>query len=70
MSHDTYLYSKSRRANKKFSQGAAMQGQDDLEEEMEIEQQTGISMQTFHQGWEKEIDTPEFVSRKERRRTT
>jgi hypothetical protein len=26
-----------------------MQGQNDLEEEMETEQQTRISMQTFHQ---------------------
>jgi hypothetical protein len=45
-----------------------MQGQDNLEEEMETEQQTRISMQTFHQthkaqgrkGWEKG-DTPEFA---------
>jgi hypothetical protein len=51
MSHDTYLYLKGRRANKKLFEGAAiaMQGQNDLEEEMETEQQMRISMQTFHQ---------------------
>jgi hypothetical protein len=32
-----HLYSKGRRASKKLSEGAAMQGQDDLEEEMETE---------------------------------
>jgi hypothetical protein len=66
-----YLYSKGPRANKKLFEGAAiaMQGQNNLEEEMETEQQTRISMQTFHQtheaqgrkGWvtqEKERDTP------------
>jgi hypothetical protein len=32
-----HLYSKGWRASKKLSEGAAMQGQDDLEEEMETE---------------------------------